>query len=76
MPYSLKLLKINDFVCCDGIRYIDMSRCSPKIEMFAFSQCKYLYLVDFSQTIGEIHELAFSGCYCEAWVKKLVERSK
>ncbi len=76
MPSTLKLIKNDAFGCCDGIRYIDMSRCSPKIEMFAFSQCEYLYLVDFSPTIGEIHELAFSHCYCEAWVKKLVERSK
>ena len=77
LPSSLKHIKSDAFMGCNMLYYVDMSRCSPSIEDFAFSHCKNLHLVDFSPTPSEdISNLAFSDTPFGERVDKILERSK
>jgi hypothetical protein len=53
-----------------------MSKCSPQVGMYAFYGCERLVSIEFSPTITQIHESAFSRCPIEKWVIDHVNSSK
>ncbi len=75
-PSTLKLIGEGAFSFCNSLSYVDLSRCSADIGIFAFWGCESLHVVDFSPTIGDIHKAAFNESPCNSWVKEFVERRK
>lgn len=73
MPPTLKCIKESAFSGCDGIYYLDLSKCNKiKIGDFAFSSCSSLYIIDLPQVTAGISRLAFASCPGSEYVERVI----